>query len=63
MMATDERRQRAAGHVRYWLTHNTFRMGEHDLGVLRECIDALEGSPVISEPDGVDIVTPPPTAT
>jgi hypothetical protein len=31
-----------AANVRYWIEHNTWGMNEHDLNVLRTCLEVLD---------------------
>lgn len=42
-MDSETVKQRTIGHIRYWVESNCFRMGEHDIGVLRAAIDMLDG--------------------
>jgi hypothetical protein len=48
-------RHRTVSHLRYWREHNTFGMGEHDLGVLQAAIDLIDGL----KPEDCPVPLPP----
>ena len=53
-------KQRTVEHLRYWREHNTFGMGEHDLMVLKNAIELLEGT--TPTPGDCPVPLPPDTA-